>query len=182
MNHILLAAALAAGLALASGGAAFAVGSDTSAPPEPTETTTKCEKGEVFDPDSKKCTKPTSKIFTDDQLYDAVREIAYAGQYDWALEVIAAAANPNDPRMLNYKGFIHRKLGHFDLAMDYYKAAIKLDPDYILARSYMGQGLAAEGKMSAAREQLFEIEQRGGRDNWAYAALEQSIRGKAKHY
>ncbi|WP_245418563.1 tetratricopeptide repeat protein [Cohaesibacter intestini] len=182
MKQTILATALAAGFALASGSAALAVGSDTSAPPKPTPTTKDCEKGEVFNPDTGKCSKPSSKIFSDDQLYDAVREIAYAGHYDWALEVIAAAANPNDPRMLNYKGFIHRKLGHFDRAMDYYKAAIKLDPDYTLARSYMGQGLVSEGKMSAARQQLFEIEQRGGRDSWAYAALEQSIREKAKVY
>ncbi len=182
MKKTFFAAFLATGVALATASTAFAVGSDTSEPPEPTETTKKCEKGEVFNPDTKKCTKPTSKIFSDDQLYDAVRELAYAGHYDWAMDVIAAAANPNDPRMLNYKGFIHRKLGHFNLAMDYYKAAIKLDPDYILARSYMGQGLVAEGKMSAARAQLFEIEQRGGGDSWAYAALEQSIREKAKVY
>ena len=178
MKAVILASTLAIGIS----SVALAVGSDTSAPPKPTSTTKECMKGEVFDPKTKGCKKVSSKIFTDDQLYDAAREIAYAGQYDRALDVLNAAANQNDTRMLNYKGFVHRKLGNIDLAMDYYKAALALDPDYILARSYMGQGFVSDGKMSAARQQLFEIEKRGGRDSWAYASLEQSIRRQAAVY
>lgn len=178
MKAIILASALVLGLS----SNAFAVGSDTDAPPKPTPTTKECKKGRIFDPDTGKCKRVSSKTFTDDQLYDAAREIAYAGQYDRALTVLNAAANPNDPRMLNYKGFVHRKLGNMDLAMDYYKAALVIDPDYILARSYMGQGFVSDGKMSAARQQLFEIEKRGGRDSWAYASLEKSIRSKAAIY
>ena len=178
MKPVILAAALLFGLS----GAVFAAGSETSNPPKPTETTKKCKKGEIFDQKTKTCAKLQSNRFSDDQLYEAAREVAYGGQYLRALDILNFAANPNDPRMLNYQGFVHRKLGKLALAMAYYKAAIAIDPNYVLARSYMGQGFVADGNMSAARQQLFEIERRGGQNSWAYASLEKSIRLASSSY
>ena len=60
--------------------------------------------------------------------------------------------------------------------MAFYTAALKQNPDYLLARSYMGQGLIAMGDIDGAKAQLREISLRGGRNTWPYFALKQSIR------
>lgn len=157
----------------------FAAGSDSTEPPVKTETTQVCKDGQVFDEKAQKCLDVEGAALTDDQIYTAARELAYDGQYDNALRVLAAAENQNDPRILNYKGFANRKAGRVAEGMEYYQAALKIDPDYILARSYMGQALIADGNVEAARAQLTEIAARGGEETWAYAALEQALAGNA---
>lgn len=160
---------------LALAGTAFAVGSNDETPPTPTETTTACEDGQIYDDDKQDCVTPDTQSLNDDTRFKAVRELAYAGAYDRALGVIAAADSPDNPRFLNYRGFIARKQGRMDAAMGYYTAALDADPDYLLARSYMGMGLAAEGDLTGAKVQLAEISARGGKGTWAYFALKQAI-------
>lgn len=163
-------------------GAAFAAGSDSSEPPKPTETTTVCADGQIYDADSKTCLDSKAEVFDDTNRYDAAREMAYAGQYKEALSVLAWAENPNDPRILNYKGFVNRKTGNGQIAMAYYSEALAIDPDYILARSYMGQGLVAEGDYVGARNQLLEIRARGGEGTWAEASLEKALMGEVSDW
>ena len=157
----------------------FAAGSDSTAPPVKTETTQKCKDGKIWDVKKKKCVEAQSGALTDDDLYNAARELAYDGQYNHALHVLAAAANQNDPRILNYKGFSLRKSGHYTEGMAFYQAALKIDPNYILARSYMGQAMISEGDFVGAREQLIQIADRGGKDSWAYTALNKALHGEA---
>lgn len=164
-------------LALSLAAPAFAVGSSDSEPPKTTKTTTECEKGQVFDEKTKTCLDSKSEAVTDDDRYHAARELAYAGEYDRAMLVLASADNQNDPRILNYYGFTNRKLGNDTEAMEFYQAALAIDPDYILARSYMGQGLAAQGDLAGAVAQLDEIRLRDGTESWAYASLEKAIAG-----
>jgi tetratricopeptide (TPR) repeat protein len=163
---------------LTAGGAAFAAGSDDTAPPVTTETTEECTDGKIWDEKAGACVTAEQGAMSDDALYKAARELAYDGQYENALKVLAVAENQNDPRILNYKGFANRKAGRMEEGMAFYQAALSIDPDYILARSYMGQALVSEGDFLAARDQLLEIEARGGRDTWAYAALEMALLGK----
>ncbi|MCU0825826.1 MAG: hypothetical protein MUE52_00095 [Tabrizicola sp.] len=163
---------------LSMGGAALAAGSDDTEPPVKSETTETCTDGQVWDEKTGACVAPEQGAMTDDALYEAARELAYDGQYENALKVLAVAENPNDPRILNYKGFANRKAGRIAEGMAYYQAALAIDPNYILARSYMGQALVAEGDFLAARDQLLEIEARGGRETWAYAALEKALLGE----
>lgn len=164
--------------AMSLSAAAFAAGSDDTEPPVKSETTETCTNGQIWDEKTQACVTPQQGAMSDDALYKAARELAYDGQYENALKVLAVAENQNDPRILNYKGFAHRKSGRMEEGMAYYQAALAIDPDYILARSYMGQALVAEGDFLAARDQLIEIEARGGRDTWAYAALEQALLGQ----
>lgn len=173
-------ALIAASLMIAAPAALHAAGDET--PPAQTNTTKKCKKGKVYDAETKKCLKVESHNFTDDQLYLAARELAYDGQYLNALHVLDAAQNQNDPRILNYRGFTNRKLGNHAVAMEFYEAALSIDPDYILARSYMGQGLLAAGDVDGARLQLAEIRERGGRDTWSYVALNMALRGTPSNY
>lgn len=158
---------------------ALAAGSESDTPPAPTETTTQCADGQIYDEESKDCVDATDdNAFNDDTRYKAVRELAYAGAYGRALDVINSAASPQDPRFLNYRGFLHRKQGNWDMAKASYEAALAVDPDYHLARSYMGQGYLAQGDQVAAQQQLSEIIARGGRDTWARWALANALAGK----
>ena len=104
-------------------GMAFAVGSGSDSTPTTTETTTECEEGMVWDADAGKCVAPKESSLTDDALYEAARELAYAGRYDDTLRVLAAMSDPMDDRVLTYKGFVHRNLGDKALAEEYYRAA-----------------------------------------------------------
>lgn len=173
------AAALLASLSFGLAAPAFAAGeaSDETAPPPKTETTTECKDGKVWDKKKKECVKPDQSGFNDDEFYKAAREFAYAEQYDNAIRVLKLAQNQNDPRILNYLGYSNRKAGRMELGMAYYKKAIQVDANYILARSYMGQALIQQGDVNAAKVQLVEIRDRGGEGTWAYRSLLGSLNG-----
>ena len=104
-----------------------------------------------------------------------VRELAYEGYLQAALDVLDTLENPNDSMALTYYGFTHRKAGRVDLGMQYYQTALAANPDNVLARSYMGQGYAEAGEMVLAQAQLTEIRMRGGRGTWAEWSLRQAI-------
>lgn len=177
MKHITFIAVAMAATSIAT--FTFAAGSDSTAPPVKTETTQVCKDGQVWDKTIKKCLDVQGSLMTDDDIYTAARELAYDGQYDNALKVLAVAANQNDPRILNYKGFANRKAGRVAEGMAFYQAALTIDPNYILARSYMGQGLIADGDIAGAQAQLTEISARGGEGTWAYISLEKALNGEA---
>lgn len=153
--------------------AAFAVGDNDSNPPTPTSGS--CQNGMVWSDSKQKCVNPQSGALQDDELYQAARELAYAGKYDETLAVLAAMSDPQDDRVLTYKGFVHRKMGDAELGNAYYRQAIAANPGNLLARSYMGQGFVESGDLAAARLQLAEIVARGGRGTWAETALRQAI-------
>ena len=60
--------------------------------------------------------------------------------------------------------------------------SLSIEPTYILARSYMAQGMLAEGDYSGALTQLKLIEDQGGRDSWAYVSLDRAMRGAPTSY
>ena len=153
----------------------FAAGSGSSTPPTPTETTTKCKKTEVWDEKTKKCVDAQSGSLDNDTLYQAAREIAYAGRPDDALVVLSAMTEGDTDRVLTYKGFANRKAGRIEEGMAFYQAALVKNPDNILARSYMGQGLVQQGEFQLAALQLEEIEARGGAGTWAAESLKQAL-------
>lgn len=160
----------------------FAAGSDVNLPPTPTETTTICEEGYIYDEESKTCVVPQDSSLTDDDRYSAVRELAYAGRLLDAQRVLETMDQNND-RTLTYWGFTHRKMGNDTQAIAYYTKAIAQNPDNLLARSYMGQGYAAAGAKDLAELQLAQIVARGGADTWPALALERAIlRGQGYSY
>lgn len=169
-------AVAAASISLAFMPPAFAAGGNSDSPPAATQTTQKCKKGLVWNKSKAKCVKAQKNSFNDDQLYDFAREFAYAGQYDNAIAVLKLATNQNDPRILNYMGYANRKAGRMELGMSYYKKALEIDPNFILARSYMGQALLQQGDVNGARTQLVEIRDRGGEGTYAYESLYESLK------
>ena len=155
--------------------ALHAAGGGSNNPPKPTNTTKKCLFGRDYDKDAGRCVKPDKTNFTQDELYDAVRELAYDGQLENA-QVILRIMDQNDDRVLTYWGFTYRKMGELELANVFYNNAIEANPDNILARSYMGQGFVTEGRTDLAIEQWREIKARGGEGTWAEASLREAIR------
>jgi tetratricopeptide (TPR) repeat protein len=167
MKSILLASAVT--FSLAAGAAMAAGGGDETAPTKP-----KCKSGEVYDKKTKSCVSTSRHNLDTDALYENLRELAYAGRYDDAKEVLAQMP-ADDDRTLTYYGFVNRKLGDMDAAMTYYARALEVNPANILARSYMGQGFVTQGKMTEAIEQLRAIWDYDGKGTWAEASLRDAI-------
>lgn len=162
-------------IALSIPSAAFAAGSSNDSPPEKTKTSMKCKDGKVWDKETKKCLDAKSDLLSDDIRYSAVRELAYAGRYAQVQTVLAAMSDQADTRVLTYYGFTNRKSGNVELGMSYYKKALAVDPNNLLARSYMGQGLVESGDKLGAKLQLEEIRNRGGQGRWPEVALARTI-------
>jgi tetratricopeptide (TPR) repeat protein len=155
--------------------AAFAAGSDDSTPPTPTETTTECTDGMVFDDTTKTCIAPKDSRLDDDTRFDAVRELAWAGRYDDAMIVLSAMTEGDTDRVMTYKGFILRKSGHIEDGIAAYEAALAMNPDNILTHSYYGQLLVEMNEIDAARIHLAAIRDAGGTGTWAETALAAAI-------
>ena len=148
--------------------AAFAAGTeDTTTPPPPPA----CEDGMVRDAETGTCTAPQDARLDDAERYDALRAYANAGNYGAATRVLDAMQDQTADGVLTYRGFTARKQGNTEQAMQYYRAALRANPDNLLARSYMGQGLVEAGLVQEARAQLTEIRARGGRGTWAEVSL-----------
>lgn len=156
-------------------------GEDTTEPPEASETTTECTDGKVFNTAKKQCLAPEESGLADELLFKAAREMAYAGQYENTLKVLDTVKDQESARVLNYRGYAHRKAGRTELGMAYYKRALQADGNYILARSYMGQALVLQGRIEEAKVQLIEIRDRGGENTWAYRALLESLGGLRRY-
>jgi tetratricopeptide (TPR) repeat protein len=154
---------------------AFAAGSDDTEPPKPTETTTKCAEGEVFDEKTATCIKAESSSLTDDQRFGAVRELAYAGRPEEALAILATMTEGETARVLTYQGFLLRQTGKVEEGIAAYERAIALDQGNILARSYYGQLLVQMNETERAQLQLAAIRMHGGGGSWAERALADAI-------
>ncbi|MEO9969427.1 MAG: tetratricopeptide repeat protein [Hyphomonadaceae bacterium] len=90
---------------------------------------------------------------------DAVRLINI-GHYDDALEKLgdAQAVFGPHPDVLTYIGFANRKAGNYTQAINYYSAALELQPDHVGANEYLGEYYVELGDMDAAYGQLAKLE------------------------
>ncbi|SLN72490.1 tetratricopeptide repeat protein [Roseisalinus antarcticus] len=154
---------------------ALAVGSQDDTPPAPSETTTTCTEGLVFDLATETCLPPEQSTNPEQAMLDDIRELAYFGRYADAQSVLRLMPDQSDPWVLTYMGFTTRKMGDLDGGMSYYAAALEADPDYFLARSYKGQAHAEAGDLVLASAELSEIRRRGGRGTWAEVSLRMAI-------
>jgi tetratricopeptide (TPR) repeat protein len=109
-----------------------------------------------------KCVRQTSGLLNDDELYEQGRVLAKEGEYEWALNVFSSIKNQSDPKVLNYIGYANRKAGRLETGFTYYKKALAIDPNFVLAREYYGEGLVAAGRVDLAQIQLDEIAKRCG--------------------
>lgn len=151
--------------------ALFAAGESDYGDDKGNETVENCPQGQVWDKRRKKCVPPQQGLLDDDSLYEAGRALARAERYDEAIAVLSLAADKNDPRILNYLGYAHRKAGRVLVGLGYYQEALRIDPNFTLVREYLGEAYLALGDLKAAKEQLAEIEKRCGLDCPEHADL-----------
>lgn len=173
--RMILAASLSIAACLLSPAISRAAGSDDSEPPTPTETTTECAKGEVWDEKTKACIKAEDQSLNDDQRFGAVRELAYAGQPDAAMAILDTMTEGETSRVMTYRGFLLRQTGRIEEGIAAYDRAIALDPKNILARSYYGQLLVQMNEVQLAQVQLDAIRGADGAGTWAETALATAI-------
>lgn len=140
-----------------------------------TPTVPKCTKGKVYSPTAGKCVRKTSNLINDEDRYNTGVQLARSGKYNQAIGLLASITKQDDPRVLTYLGYSNRKMGKMDIGVAYYKKALKIDPDYILAREYLGEGYVSQGKIVLAFLQLKEIENRCSTDCREYKMLKQAI-------
>jgi Flp pilus assembly protein TadD len=136
-----------------------------------------CKKGEVWSEARQRCVKAQSGVLPDEELYQQGRALAREGNYDWAIEVLALVQNKEDPRVLNYTGYSHRKAGRLDIGITYYRKALAIDPNFNLAREYLGEGYIAAGRIDLAMNELAAIEKSCGTDCDEYRELSAAIAG-----
>ncbi len=162
---------LAAGLSLAalpawsapSGGSSGANTTPTVSPKK-----LKCKRGQVIRTvtvggvKKRKCVTRTAQLLPDDELFEQGNALALEGEYEWALDVLALVQNQNDPRVLNMQGYSNRKSGRLDVAITYYRKALDINPDFVRAREYLGEGYVAAGRIDLAQAELAQIKSRCG--------------------
>ena len=144
----------------------------------------KCPKGWTFKTEINKCVKQTAAIeqslpavgwADSDPAFVEAAVLAHSGHYQRAIAAFNALDRAGDPYVLNYLGFSHRKLGNIDTALVYYQKALAIQPGYVRARAYLGEGYLAQGKVAQARTQLAKIAQYCGDQCDAYLTLDAKI-------
>jgi len=161
----LLMGACAAGL-VCSG--AFAMGDPPQTPTKP--------KLDCKGKDKKKAAcKDKNAQLSDDELYYAGYWLARAGKFAEAQIYLRQARNQDDPRILNYLGYTTRKLGNVEEGMRYYAKALAINPDYTVARAYLGEAYLELRDLPKTKEQLAEIEKRCGQSCLEYTELSGQI-------
>jgi tetratricopeptide (TPR) repeat protein len=134
----------------------------------------KCSKHKKGSPEWKKCTGSVRDDMTDQEIFNAGYWLARTGHYADALAILDKAKVRN-ARVLTYIGFATRKLGNFDAAMGFYGEALSLNPNYTVARAYLGEAWIGKGDVAKAREQLGEIATRCGTTCTDYIELKAEI-------
>ncbi len=76
----------------------------------------------------------------EENLKDAITAIENK-DYDGAMVLLKEALRDEEKNAdaLNYMGNSYRKLGNYDRALEFYKAAPKIDPDHKGANEYVGE-------------------------------------------
>jgi tetratricopeptide (TPR) repeat protein len=100
--------------------------------------------------------------------------LAKSGKYAEALQYLHQA-DSRDERVLTYIGFATRKLGDVDAALPYYGKALQRNPDYAVARAYLGDAYLTKGEPQKAKDELAEIGRRCGTSCAEYAELSAHI-------
>jgi len=95
-----------------------------------------------------------------DAAYLQAAGLINEGRYEdalWSLRAAGVALGPH-PDVLTYQGFANRKLSNYDVAISYYSAALKLDPEHRGANEYLGEYYVETGQLGKANAQLVKLD------------------------
>jgi tetratricopeptide (TPR) repeat protein len=95
-----------------------------------------------------------------DASYLQASALINEGRYRDALYSLSAAglALGPHPDVLTYEGFANRKLHNYAVAIGYYSAALKLDPNHRGANEYLGEYYVEIGDIAKAKAQLAKLD------------------------
>jgi tetratricopeptide (TPR) repeat protein len=95
-----------------------------------------------------------------DRFYLDAVSLINDGRYEAAIEALEAARATFGPHpdVLTYLGFANRKLGRFEAAERYYKAALAADPGHRGATEYYGELMVERGDLDGAEHMLAKLE------------------------
>jgi len=110
----------------------------------------------------------------DEELFHAGYWLAKSGRYGEALAVLHQV-RAKDERVLTYIGFATRKQGGVAAALPLYAAALARNPDYVVARAYLGEAYLSRGEPARAQAELEEIAARAGTASPSYVDLARHI-------
>ena len=81
-------------------------------------------------------------------------------KYLKAIDYLVKANNedPENPDILNYLGYSHRKTGDFENAEVYYKLGLSINPNHIGINEYLGELYVQTGRIDKAKERLKVLE------------------------
>ena len=142
----------------------------------------KCPSGKAWSDKAGKCVALKSGSLSDEDLARAGRQLARDGHYREAIAVLETVADKNNPRVLTYLGYSHRKLGDVDLGISLYKKALAIDPENVATREYLGEGYVTKGQIDLAYLELTEIEKRCGTTCEEYKALSKAMLAGRSQY
>ncbi len=134
-----------------------------------------CGTDEAWSGSEKACLGVDAASLTDDDFYNEARLRVDQQRYAEALDLLFRIKNQDQAKVLNYIGFSTRKLGDVEKGIDYYHRALALDPNYLRAREYLGEGFLQKGDVLSAKEQLDEIANRCGGPCQEYEMLVKAI-------
>lgn len=88
--------------------------------------------------------------------YSKAKSKIAAGSYQSAIDILEKIVKkqPKNADALNLLGYSHRKLGDFDESLEYYLAALDIDPDHIGANEYLGELYLQMKDLPKAEERL----------------------------
>ena len=167
MTYRLALTGLVAGAALLFAGSVHAAGGDSAPAPS-------CPAGQIKDSDGK-CKPADNTAIDRDARVSYGIALAQADRYEEAIAALMPLAGEDDPQVLNYLGFAHRKAGRLETGIGYYQRALAANPDYVLAREYLGEAYLTMGRLDLAEAQLAEIEARCGDTCGTYFELADRI-------
>lgn len=95
-----------------------------------------------------------------DQAYIAAVSLINERRYGEAIVALKAAQRAFGPHpdLLTYLGFANRKLGRYDLAEGYYKAALAIAPQHLGAIEYSGEMMLERGDLAGAKQMLARLD------------------------
>lgn len=111
------------------------------------------------------------------------QKLIEAGNYQKAVSELdqAVREKPGDADLLNLLAYSHRKLDHFDIAMDFYLQALKIDPDHRGANEYLGELYLQLGQLDKAEERLAVLDKECFFGCEEYDELKQAIEAYRKN-
>jgi len=138
-----------------------------------------CKRGMVYSTKTQRCVKAQHSELDDKELLQQGRQLALAGYYDNALDVLNAVQNKQDSMVLTYIGYSHRKKGDTDVGIGFYKQALAIDPNNLNTHEYLGEGYASAGRIELAKAELAIVQKLcGSTECEQYEDLAAAVAGK----